>query len=131
MGVERFEPVFEGPSHDVIKKRVQLFSRETIQGTSSAPNWSRQEVMTIAMNVMFTQMQAIRGIKLFGEKAIAAIVKELKQFEHRPMPGKRVVEVIYLDGLTLEEKKQALNAVNLIKEKRDGTIKGRTCADGS
>ena len=30
-----------------------------------------------------------------------------------------------------EEKRKALYAVNVIKEKRDGVIKGRTCADGS
>ena len=34
------------------------------------------------------------------------------------------------DILTPEEKKQALEAVNLIKEKRDGKVKGRTCANG-
>ena len=33
--------------------------------------------------------------------------------------------------LTNEEKKRALEAVNLIKEKRTGKIKGRTCANGS
>ena len=33
--------------------------------------------------------------------------------------------------LTEEEKQQALDAVNLIKEKRTGEIKGRTCANGS
>ena len=33
--------------------------------------------------------------------------------------------------LTQNEIKQALEAVNLIKEKIDGKIKGRTCANGS
>ena len=31
----------------------------------------------------------------------------------------------------MEEKKRALEAVNLIKKKRCGKLKGRTCADGS
>ena len=35
------------------------------------------------------------------------------------------------DILSLAQKKQALNAINLIKKKWDGTLKGRTCADGS
>ena len=34
-----------------------------------------------AVNVMFTQMQATRGFKLFGERAVAATIKELKQLE--------------------------------------------------
>ena len=33
--------------------------------------------------------------------------------------------------LTDEEKRRALEAMNLIKEKRTGNIKGRTCANGS
>ena len=37
-----------------------------------------------------------------------------------------------LDGtLTIDDKKQALNAINLIKEKKDGSIEKRTCADKS
>ena len=32
--------------------------------------------------------------------------------------------------LSHEQKKAALRSVNLIKEKRDGTLKGRSCADG-
>ena len=33
--------------------------------------------------------------------------------------------------LTDEEKRRALEAVNLIKEKRTGNLKGRICANGS
>ena len=32
-----------------------------------------------AVNVMFTQIQATRGFKLFGERALADTIKELKQ----------------------------------------------------
>ena len=34
------------------------------------------------------------------------------------------------DILTRSQKKVALRAINLIKEKRSGKLKGRTCADG-
>ena len=34
------------------------------------------------------------------------------------------------DSLTKQQKRDALRVVNLIKEKRCGKIKGRTCADG-
>ena len=47
------------------------------------------------------------------------------------MPNKPVVVPINPDGLTEDEKTQALEAVNLIKQKRNGKIKGRTCANGS
>ena len=35
------------------------------------------------------------------------------------------------DKLSSREKSEALEAVNLIKMKRDGNIKGRTCANGA
>ena len=87
--------------------------------------------MNTAMNAIFTQVQATLGFKLFGEKAVADMIKELKQLEHGLITRKRVVEGICPDSLSVEGKKQALNAVNLIKKKRDGTIKRRTCANGS
>ena len=59
------------------------------------------------------------------------MIKETKQLEEVTMSGKKVVNAIDPDILSVEEKVKALNAVNLIKQKIDGTIKGRICADGS
>ena len=47
------------------------------------------------------------------------------------MPGKPVIIPIPFEELTDEDVRQALEAVNLIKEKRCGKLKGRTCANGS
>ena len=76
-------------------------------------------------------MQATQGFKLFGERAVVAMIKVLKQLEEGPMPGKKVLTAINPETLSAEYKAKSLNAVNLIKQKRDGTIKGVTCADGS
>ena len=76
-------------------------------------------------------MQATRGFNLFGDRAVAAMIKELKQLEEGPMTGKKLLTAINPETLSAEEKAKLLNAVNLIKQKRDGTIKGRTCVDGS
>ena len=43
-----------------------------------------------SVNIMLTQMQATQGFKLFGERAVAAMIKELKQLEEGPMPGKKL-----------------------------------------
>ena len=43
-----------------------------------------------AVNVMSTQMQATQGFRLFGERAVAAMIKELKQLEEGPVPGKKL-----------------------------------------
>ena len=77
------------------------------------------------INVCFTQMSAKNGIKTYKERAVAAMLKEYKQLEDmavfRPQDPKL---------LSKTQKRQALQAVNLIKEKRNGTINGRTCAEG-
>ena len=50
---------------------------------------------------------------------------EFAQLEHLS-----VYEVLDPNTLTQEQKRGALRALNLIKEKRDGKLKGRTVADG-
>ena len=77
------------------------------------------------------QMNARKGIKQFGERAIAAMVKEFKQLDIGAFPVKPVVKPIHAETLTSEERASVMEAVNLIKEKRNGVVKGRTCADGS
>ena len=86
---------------------------------------------SLSHKVMFTQMNAKKGITLFGERAIAAMFKEYKQLEDGPMPGKPVLAPFNPDGLTPLDEKKTLEAVKLIKEKRCGKIKGRTRANGS
>jgi hypothetical protein len=88
--------------------------------------WS-DECYKIAVDVMFTftQMTADKGFKQFGERAFAAMFKEYNQLNDMAVFGK-----LNPDTLTSPEKKGALRAINLIKKKRNGDIKGRTCADG-
>jgi len=69
--------------------------------------------------------------KKFVDKAITAMLNENKQLNIGPVPGKPVFGYIDPSTITNQEKRRALEAVNLIKKKRCGKIKGRTCADGS
>jgi Reverse transcriptase (RNA-dependent DNA polymerase) len=75
---------------------------------------------------LFTQMSAKAGIKKHGQKAIDALVAEFGQLRE-----KNVLKPVDPTKLSKSEKDSALPVVNLIKEKRDGKIKGRTCANGS
>ena len=79
-----------------------------------------------AVGICFTQMTASRGIKLIGEPAVAAMFKEFKQ-----LVDLQVLGTLDPDKLTSTQKRKALRAINLIKVKRCGKVKGRTCADGS
>ena len=72
-------------------------------------------------------MSATKGLKMFGERAENAIVEEFKQLVHT----ENVFEPKMFNSLTTKQRYLALRAITLIKEKRDGKVKGRTVADGS
>ena len=59
------------------------------------------------------------------------MIKEYTQLNEGVVPGKPVVAPVDAFSLTDLEKRNALQAVNLIKEKYNGDIKGRACANGS
>ena len=74
---------------------------------------------------MMTQMSAKAGIRKHGQAAINALMKEFAQLHNQ-----NTFDPVHAHKLTEQQKQAALRAVNLIKEKRNGDIKGRTCADG-
>ena len=57
------------------------------------------------------------------------MVKELKQLDNGSMKGKHVVVPTDPSKLTKSERWASVDAVNLIKQKRNGDIKGKTCAN--
>jgi len=85
-----------------------------------------QVVGPLVHDFLLTQMTASRGIKKHGQRAVDALFQEFGQLDK-----KTVFEPQHARDLTKEQKKEALRAINLIKEKRDESLKGRSCADGS
>jgi hypothetical protein len=75
----------------------------------------------------FLQTYSLKqGIKKFGKRGKAAAHKEMKQLNDRV-----VFEPIALEDMTTLERKRAMESLIFLNEKRDGTIKARTCANGS
>jgi len=74
---------------------------------------------------MMTQLNVKDSLKAFGNKGDEAILKEIKQLhtQHALKPYSR-------GDMSQEERKRALRYLMFLKEKRDGTIKARGCADG-
>ena len=103
---------------------------ESVSTMNSVQLFQVQDSYEKAVHVMFTQMSAHKGIKLFSQKAIAAMMKILKQLNDGVIPGNPVIKPIPFEELTAKDKKESLEAVNLIAQKRSGKIKGRTCANG-
>ena len=73
-----------------------------------------------------TQMTAAVGIKKHDQAAVDALLQE----EFCQLDSKNVFEPLDASTLTTSQKREALRAVNLIKEKRSGKLKGRTCTNG-
>ena len=57
---------------------------------------------------MFNQIHEIKGINLFGERSIAAMMKELKQLYEGAIPGKSLVVQLNPYELIDAENSQAL-----------------------
>jgi hypothetical protein len=74
---------------------------------------------------VMNQMTAKAGLAKHGEFAEEALLKEFMQ--QRDLD---VYEILDPLSLTTEQKRAALRAINLLKEKRNGDLKGRTVADG-
>ena len=65
-------------------------------------------------------------LKKFGDKGETAVTKELRQFNTY-----NVFEPLDVKSLSESEKKDALSSLIFLKEKRNGTVKARSCANGS
>jgi len=76
-------------------------------------------------HIVMTQHSIKRGLKEFGDAGVDAVLKELLQLHER-----KVLEPRGETEMSDEEKKAALQYLMFLKKKRNGTIKGRGCADG-
>jgi hypothetical protein len=76
-------------------------------------------------HTVLTQHSMKKGIKEFGDAGVDAVLKELQQLHDR-----NVLEPRLANELSRDDKRAALQYLMFLKKKRNGTIKGRGCADG-
>ena len=76
-------------------------------------------------SMVMTQYTADRGVKLFKERGVEAILTEMNQLHRR-----KVGQPQHRNDLTEEQRRTALHYLMFLKEKRCGKIKGRGCANG-
>src|SRR5210317_575036 len=74
---------------------------------------------------LMQQVSLREGLIRFGEKGNMAALAEMEQLHMRD-----AFKPVLPSNLTPEKKKEVLESIILLKQKRDGTIKGRNCADG-
>ena len=88
-------------------------------------NLEPQDMFKRCVGVCLNQMTAKTGIKKHGQTAITAILKEFGQLN-----DKGTFKPIFKHTLTKDQISKAIRTITVIKEKRCGNIKGRTCVDG-
>ena len=76
-------------------------------------------------SILLQQFHISKGLKKFGKRGEAAVMKEMEQLHIR-----KVLNPKHANELTEDEKLQALKYLMFLKEKHDGQVKGRGCADG-
>src|SRR5210317_1366865 len=74
---------------------------------------------------LMQQVSLREGLRRFGEEGNRAALAEMEQLHMRD-----TFKPVLPSNLTPEKKKEVLESIMLLKQKRDGTIKGRNCADG-
>ena len=79
----------------------------------------------IANHDKYSQMSVSKGIKRHGDKALDALLSEFGQIHKHDtfIPQ-------YANKLTFEQRKEALQLITMIRERRCGKVKARACADG-
>ena len=73
----------------------------------------------------YAQVSIKEGIRRHGDKAVEVVLKEFTQLN-----DKQVFAPLDTKELSPKQRSQALDLITMVKEKRDGKIKGRACADG-
>ena len=104
------------------------FDSRTYHVTNTHVPHNAEHTMTPAQQVfgfVLTQMSVRAGIKKHGQAARDALTAEFAQLDY-----KGAYEPIQATDLTKTQQNNALRIINLIKEKRDGRLKGRSVADG-
>ena len=80
---------------------------------------------TTLQHTAMTQYSVKKGLQVFGEAGVEAVMKQLRQVHDR-----QVIEPVDATKVSHEAKRSALPYLIFLKQKRTGQVKGRGCADG-
>ena len=110
------------------------YGREVHEVKNYTPDYSNiaynnaqttEEDYTQIIGILMQQLSLRQGLQQFGEEGDDAAYAEMKQLHMRDSFAPKLPS-----ELTKEQMEQVLESIMLLKQKKDGTIKGRNCADG-
>ena len=132
IGTQCFQRKGRGYSREFRRLRKKYINAaEVLFGDSKNDTRNIDEYKACVNTCFAQQFSANKGFKEYGERAVTAMMKELVQLDKGAIEGKPVIEAIDYESISKDERNKALDAVNLIELKRDGRLKGRSCANGS
>jgi hypothetical protein len=122
------EPSLSGKSYkEVVKDNYKKAVNHLITQVLPDDTFEYTPEEAVILAEVFVQVYNMtQGIRKFGERGEQAAFIEAKQLHDR-----NCFRPIDVNTLTQEERRNAMNALMLLTEKRDGTIKGRQVTDGS
>ena len=110
--------------YDTVRGVLNL---ETDEGEPVFSEIPEEDCETQVLGVLLAQHYNMKKAKeLFGDRSDEAVMRELSQIH-----AYETYEPQFASSLTWEQKKEALNSLLFVTEKRDGAIKARQVADGS
>jgi hypothetical protein len=122
---EEIEPP-EGTHRHITQEMDEKYgSRNSNHGLRSRRPRDYSHLHTTLESTAMTQHSMKKGLREFGTEGTEAVLKELEQLHSR-----NVMEPKDPKTMTFMEKKRALEYLMFLKKKRNGTIKGRGCANG-
>ncbi len=117
-----YEPTMSGQSYPTTESAAMFFQQSTVRTPLSSEAESKEYMIG---HIMMQQLFLQKGLKVFGKPGEAAVEKELQQ-----MKDMDAYAPIDPSTLSEEEKKDAINQLMFLTQKRCGKIKARSCADG-
>jgi len=110
--------------HDayIPQQKAQLSFKDIKDGAA----YTIEQLAAASYKHVLTQMMAHQAIKKLGHPASIAMLAEYGQLDDKRVYSDDVDQ----DAITDEDDRNALNPIDLVKVKRDGRVKGRSCVDG-
>lgn len=100
-----------------------LMQMSKIDGAINEPDKCNSFSQVVHMCLL--QLSLKQGLKTFGERGTDAAMKEVRQLHDF-----KTFRPVHAEALTHQQRVDALSSLIFLKEKSNGDIKGRACADG-
>jgi len=100
-----------------------LMQMSKIDGTINEP--AKANSFSQVVHMCLLQLSLKQGLKTFGEAGEHAAMKEVRQLHDF-----KTFRPVHAKALTHQQRIEALSSLIFLKEKSNGDIKGRACADG-